>query len=427
MFGIIPPYFSAIAFLNMKKLRLTSAILLVTNTLFSQGRLVINNNAFIVIDNSAKVVVENSATTGVTTLGTGGNIVTESEFDQVIWNIGTSTGNYVMPFTSQGTFTKIPFTANITGAGVGVGRIAFSTYPGATWDNNTYRPSDVTHMFDYNTNSVNNSDHVIDRFWVIDALGYGTKPTATFQFTYRDVEHTQVGNNIVEANLGAQRFNNNGNIWGDYLPIGVTNTVANTTSAVPVSPANFFRSWTLSEITNPLAVELAYFKSVCDKEGVLLEWQTLTETDVDHFEIYHVDSNADRTLLAEVAAQNAPNSNYGYHSAQFREGIFELVEVSANETKTTKGQLTANCLSASNWIHYDPSGQSLVVSVESSQEDILPLKLYDAAGKLVFVQNVDIHEGNNLIALPIQNVCNGMYQLISDSALNAFRLKFAIY
>jgi hypothetical protein len=411
----------------MKKLKITSAILLLAATAYSQGRLVINDNAFVVIDNTAKVVVENSAANGVTTLGTGANIVTESEFDQVIWNVGTSTGNYVMPFTSQGTFTKIPFSANITGAGVGVGRIAFSTYPGPTWDNNTYRPSDVTHMFDYNTNSVNNSDHVIDRFWIIDALGYGTKPSATFQFTYRDVEHTQVGNNIVEASLGAQRFHPGPNVWGDYLPQGVTNVALNTTSAVPVSSANFFRSWTLSETTNPLAVELAYYKSVCDKAGVLLEWKTLTESEVDHFDLYHVDINATRTLLTQVPAQNIPNSTYSYHSSQFRDGIFELVEVSQDGQETTKGQLSANCLSTANWIHFDPAGQSLILGISSGQDELLPLKLYDAAGKLVFVQDIQVHEGMNQVVLPLQTISNGMYQLISDSVQNPFRMKFAIY
>lgn len=414
-------------FENMKRLFLALIVTSCGLSAHAQARLILNNNAFVVIDNTAKVVVENSATTGVSTLGTGGNIVTESEFDQVIWNIGTSTGNYVMPFTSQGTFTKIPFTAAITAAGTGAGRIAFSTYPGPIWDNNTYRPSDVTHMFDLNTNSVNNSDHVIDRFWIIDATGYTTKPTATFQFTYRDLEHTQVGNNIVEVNLGAQRFHPGPNIWGDYLPQGVTNAAANTTSNVPVSPANFFRSWTLSETTNPLAVELAYFKSVCEKEGVKLEWKTLTETDVDRFELYHVDANSIRNLLTEIPAQNSSNSLYTYHSSEYRDGIFELVEVSLDGIQTTKGQISANCLSAANWVHYDPAGQSLILGISSGQDEVLPLRLYDAAGKLVFVQDIQVNEGMNQVVLPLQTISNGMYQLISDSPVNPFRMKFAIY
>src|SRR3990167_8159187 len=105
------------------KLQFSAFLVLSSCTIFGQGRLILNNNAFMVVDNSAKVVIANPATNAVSTTGTGGNIVTESEFDQVIWNIGTSTGIYVITFTSQTTFTKIPFTANITAAGTGAGAV----------------------------------------------------------------------------------------------------------------------------------------------------------------------------------------------------------------------------------------------------------------------------------------------------------------
>lgn len=373
------------------------------------GRLILNNNAFIVIDNSAKLVVQNPATNAVTTMGTGGNIVTESEFDQVRWNIGTSTGTYVMPFTSGATFTKIPFTANITAAGSGAGHILFSTYPGPTFDNNTYRPSDVTHMFDYNTNSVNNSNHVIDRFWIIDAAGYTARPTATFQFTYRDVEHTQVGNAIVEADLGAQRFNSSTNQWGDYLPQGVTNTTANTTSNVPVSPANFFRSWTLSEVTNPLAAELAYFKSSCNGNTLVLSWQTLSESNIDRFEIEH-EENGQFVVIGMVAATGAGAGieNYSFVSAVNREGIFRLVEVDSDGNRILRSTISASCLSSDEVvISYVNNG--LVMQFDGAGESVETLSVFDASGKLVCQRQVGIDAGNNTVIVPELFLSHGMY------------------
>src|SRR3989338_3291331 len=67
------------------KLQFSAFLVLSSCTIFGQGRLILNNNAFMVVDNSAKVVIANPATNAVSTTGTGGNIVTESEFDQVIW------------------------------------------------------------------------------------------------------------------------------------------------------------------------------------------------------------------------------------------------------------------------------------------------------------------------------------------------------
>ena len=80
---------------------------------YSQGRLVINNNGFVVIDNSAFVVLQNSNPNALTTLGTGGNIVSEDEDDVIKWEIGLTTGTYTIPWTTN-SGTKIPLSINKT-------------------------------------------------------------------------------------------------------------------------------------------------------------------------------------------------------------------------------------------------------------------------------------------------------------------------
>ncbi|ASS49391.1 MAG: hypothetical protein A3D31_03285 [Candidatus Fluviicola riflensis] len=405
------------------KLQFSAFLVLSSCTIFGQGRLILNNNAFMVVDNSAKVVIANPATNAVSTTGTGGNIVTESEFDQVIWNIGTSTGIYVMPFTSQTTFTKIPFTANITAAGTGAGAIRFSTYPGPTWDNNTYRPSDVTHMWDYFSASFNNSLHVIDRFWIIDALSYGTKPTATFQFTYRDSEHLAVGNTIVESDLGAQRFNSSTNHWGDYLPQGVTNAVTNTTSNVPVSPTNFFRSWTLSEITFPLAAEIAYFKSSCTGDALVLEWQTLSESGLDHFEIEHLQNGQFAVIgFVQPTGAGAGIENYSFVSAVNREGVFQLVEVDIDGNRAVKSSISASCIATDNVIVSYSNG-GIIMSFDGAAESVEDLQIYDAGGRLVYHSDLSVSNGANTVVIPDLNLSHGMYMVRLKNGLNTINEK----
>lgn len=397
---------------------ISPTLVLLSFNLFSQARVIINDNAFIVIDNSAKLVVDNPATNAVTTVGTGGNIITESEFDQVLWRIGTSTGSYTMPFTSQTTFTKIPFTANITAAGTGAGVVYFSTYPGPTWDNNTYRPSDVTHMFDYFTATFNNSLHVIDRFWIIDASGYGTKPSATLQFTYRDSEHLAVGNTIVESDLGAQRFNNIGNVWGDYLPQGTTNTVANTTSNVPAIPANFYRSWTLSEITFPLAADVAYFKSSCTGSALVLDWQTISESNVDHFEIEHL-QNGQFAVIGFVQPTGSGNSieNYTFTSTVNREGVFQLVEVDTDGNRIVKSTISASCVATDDVIVSYSNG-GITMSFDGAAESMESLQIFDAAGRLVYVRDLNVANGANTVVIPDLNLSHGMYMVRMKNGLN---------
>lgn len=410
--------------MHIQRVLTITGLLLACQSFLAQGRLVLSNNAYLVIDNSAKVVVENPSANAIATTGTGGNIVTESEFDQVIWRIGASTGTYVMPFTSQAAFTKIPFTVNITAPGTGSGVIAFSTYPGPVWDNNSYRPTDVTHMFDNNTNSVNNSNHVIDRFWIIDATGYGTKPSATFQFTYRDIEHLQAGNAIIEAALGAQRFNSSTNQWGDYLPQGITNAATNTTSNVPVVPANFFRSWTLSETTTPLAAELAYFKSSCSDNALLLEWQTLSESDADHFEIEHYENGQFVVIGFEPALGGNGINNYTFQSTVKREGTFQLVEVDTDGNRTVKSGLSASCIATDHVVvSYNGVSDNLLLSFDGAAEAVETLRLYDAAGKLIYESDLQIANGPNTIVVPGLDLSHGMYMLRLRNGLNELNEK----
>src|SRR5580704_17528349 len=88
----------------------------------AQARLVMNNDAFLVINDSAYVVLENGSPNAITTLGSGGDIISEGEFNRIKWNIGTDTGTYIIPY-SKAIRAKVPFTMDITSAGTGAGSI----------------------------------------------------------------------------------------------------------------------------------------------------------------------------------------------------------------------------------------------------------------------------------------------------------------
>jgi hypothetical protein len=379
-------------------------------------------SSYLVIDNQAKLVVETGTPNAIANSGLGG-IITESEFDQVIWSVGTNTGTYTMPFVSQGTFTQIPFTSNITAPGIGSGRIAFSTYPGATWDNNTYRPSNVTHMGNIAIN-VNNSDNVIDRFWIIDALNYTTKPTAVFSFTYRDVEHLQVGNTIVESNLGAQRFNSSTGAWGDYLPQGTTNVASNVTSGVPVSPSNFFRSWTLSEIFQPLGVDVVAFYAVCDNDVVTLNWDTEQEFNVDYFMV-ELFNGVSYDLIEKVEASGSQNSQYSVSVGPRSTGSFRLSEVDVDGVVTEKGNLYVNCLKDNEMITYINDG--ILITYESIGLNTEPFAIYDMSGRVVYTSSIDLKNGTNTVFIPQIALAEGAYVAQIGSGSHLLKQRFIKY
>lgn len=258
--------------------------MIVANKIYSQGRIIFNNDGFVVLKNSAYLVVANSSTNAITTSGSGGNVISEGENNRVKWTIGTSTGTFVVPFTKSSTANKIPLSIAINTAGVGSGDIVFSTYGGATWDNNTYLPTGVTNIGSLIGGS-NNSANVIDRFWMIDAQGYTTKPSPTIAFTYIDNEWSAAGNSVVEASLFAQRYSSTLNDWGMWFgAFGTANITSNTVSTGTVASADFFRVWTLVNQSSPLPIELLYFKASCEKTNLLnFEWATATESNNDFF------------------------------------------------------------------------------------------------------------------------------------------------
>jgi hypothetical protein len=234
----------------------------------ASAQLVMPNSTYIVMTggtqaNPTSLVLTNPAPAGITNTGTGW-IISENEFNQVDWNIGTNTGTYVVPF-GYGSTDALPVTCNITAAGVGSGKIKFATYHTATWDNFSYEPSDVTNMTDYSV--ANFSDNAVDRFWILDAQGYTTKPTPTIKFSYiRSGGSSEIAspNYIVESTLLAQRYNSGINEWYDFFGATGTNlTIINTgtVSSGSITPAGFYRSWTLfndsSEITGVPQVNIA--------------------------------------------------------------------------------------------------------------------------------------------------------------------------
>lgn len=402
----------------------------------SQARLVINNDAWVRIDNAAWVVLENPASTALQTLGTGGNIRSEGEFNRIRWQIRNSTGVYIVPFTTANG-VKMPLTYEVTTAGSNdaTASIAFSTFNygvvgPVNWNNDTYRPSDVTHMFNYWVGSpLNNSDNVVDRFWEIDpyAAGYAytAKPTVRLGFTYDPgaaIGDVRTGNAITGASVvGAQRFNPNGNMWGDYWPAGTWAAGAvNSVTNVDVPASHFFRSWTLSNILQPLPVELVRFDAQCMGGQVIVSWSTASENGSDHFEVQRSADGVVFETIGEVAASGHSASLIDYSFTDDRPlstGYYRVVEVDV-DGMDWESEIAATSCSRTGHTHIVTAwdgGDALNVLVEASNDQVHLVRLFDAAGKEVWnAMNVPLAQGQNTLSIPTQGIAFGVYTVRFD-------------
>lgn len=415
----------------------------------AQARLILNNDAWLRIDNGAWVVLENPANTALQTMGSGGNIRSEGEFNRIRWQIRNSTGVYTVPYTSANN-VKMPFTYEVTAAGSNdaTASICFSTfnYGGIgpnNWDNDTYRPSDVTHMFNYWVGSaLNNSGNVVDRFWEVDpgAAGYAytSKPTIRLGFTYDPGAATgevRTGNVITGASqVGAQRFNAPAGLWGDYWPSGTwTAGAVNTVTSVDVAPSNFFRSWTLSNILEPLPVELVRFDATCDKGRVLLAWITGSESNSDRFEIERSADGSLFEVLGTVHAAGNSQSPINYTFVDERPlstGYYRLHQIDADGSGTYSELRATACNTGGGTyiVNAWDGGNDLLVLVQTSGDQEHLVRLFDAAGKEVWnANNVPLADGVNTLRIPQYDLAFGIYTIRFDGPEGPMTRRVALY
>jgi hypothetical protein len=397
-----------------------------------------DNNPYIFITNGACLVVDNTAANGIITQNPAGagNIVTEAENNRVVWKINTGTGNYVVPFTYSG--TKIPLTFNIGTAGAGAGSVIFSTYhtvasnnlPYATYDGtNTIPNVNDQHGFD-------NSSKILDRWWIIDAGSYGTKPAATITFTYINAEWAASSNIITEGNLQAQPFDSNLILWDPAMLYGSDAGLGGATgnvSGATVPVANLFRTWVLVDKDIPLPVELLSFTATCRNEEVVLNWSTASETNNDFFTIEKSNDAVTWTILTTVTGAGYSNS-LNYYSAlddQPYAGItyYRLKQTDFDGTYTYSQEVSTSCDENSPFtvqvLNLNISHElQLIFSAEEGEQYIF--SLYDMQGKLLMNKSTIAISGTNEIHISLDDISEGIYLIALQNSEKFFGQKILL-
>ncbi len=390
------------------------------------AQLYLNNGGKIRIDggtsgNPIFVVLNPPPTTPIITNGAGNGIIMEDEFNRLQYNLGTASTAITVPYMSLAS-EPIPLTLAPTAVGVGAGNIRFSAkvppVRATGFDNLTYRPSDVNNM-NALPNVTNNSAKTIDRFWIIDANGYTTKPAVNLAFTYIDAEHATNGSNsITEANLRAQRYNSTTNDWGgyvEYLPTGTIDVATNVVSGVAVTPSNFFKSWTLNDNSVPLPIELINFEVNCINNQTVLNWCTASETNNNYFTIEH---SSNGNLFNEIGFVLGQGTTSNKHCYQFTSSI-NLQGVNYYRIKQTDydGKISySNIVTSSDCgkgntqpviTNNGTRNVGLIFNVEGSSN--YELVIYNSLGQIMESKTIPVNTGSNQISVRLNNVAEAVY------------------
>jgi hypothetical protein len=430
------------------------------------ARLVLNSSAFgesFIVFGAAPttttyLVVNNPATNAITQLpavGTG-NIKSEHQNNRIRWRNNGVTGVYNIPWISQANL-KIPFTIEKVTAGTGAHdstSFVLSTFnhlvtAGAQWDNTLYLPTGVTHMNDFFLGSPDNSMNAVNRFWIVDpkATGwaYTTAPDAEMTFVNDDgididiagatpgVDRDAIlpGSNATPTQLQAQRFNPGLNKWGDYQS-SIFGTFSNyapnspsvgrsTVSNVEVNNANFYRSWTLSNVDQPLPIELTNWNGECTGEKVELTWTTSTETGNAFFTIEKSATGDGWEEIARVEGAGTSTSSQTYtYFDEAASGLsyYRLSQTDIDGRVRILGIVAAGC-NADNTeiVNAWDDGAVLNVTVSSTTANVYDVILTDAQGKVMVNQaSQAINKGFTPLRLSKNGIATGLYVITLQNA-----------
>jgi Secretion system C-terminal sorting domain len=395
----------------------------VRNTLTLDGILNLNGYKFIVENSATNAIVQNAPISSkhIRSESTNGNA-------RLQWNIGNAGNgsNYRFPFGNAAGH-DVAFTFQVTSAGAqsGTGNITVATYPTAA-DNTPWANTVSAMNFEDGGSGVQAS---ADRWWVVDANNYSTKPTSTMVFKYSDND-INIANNpiLVEDSLKAQRWDANLVVpsgvggWNPPDFFAGTNTANTAANTVTVSGVTNYSPWVLhdgsSGSNSPLPVSLVDFKGACSNGNVVLTWVTATEVNNDYFEIQRSVDGANYTTVGIVDGAGTSNTMLSYSfiddSPSAAGAYYRLNQVDfnlENETFAPKyiscGDVPANSIG----LYPNPADNLVNVSINLANADRGAILIYNAVGQLIANDVVNLGVGSNNLPVNTAGLAQGHYFL----------------
>ncbi|MBS1651684.1 MAG: T9SS type A sorting domain-containing protein [Bacteroidetes bacterium] len=369
--------------------------------------------------NSNTLQITNPALGAIT--NGGGYIISETNAmvnpSVVRWFMRASTGAHVYPFGTTGG-VSIPFTFNVTTAMPSTSAyIDVSTRPTAASNNVPWaglsNVAAVSFFYCPNNSTSGNtcaSNSVIDRWWDITN---SSAVTGDLTFTYRGAENTLLAP-LNTGNIGAQFWN--GSAWiGNNSTFGSAAAVTSGTGQVTAVGMSTFCPWVLSSVTIPLPIDLLDFSANCKNANtLLLNWSSITETNLLYFDILNSSDGVSFSKIATVNANGNSNTlqNYAYTVNNKNEfgPYYRLRMVDADYTSRQSKVIFSSDCNASNTIPnlYYNEQSGIVLTANSSINTNYTLLIMDASGKIINQNTFDIQQGYNSFNVKPQ-LANGIY------------------
>jgi len=177
-------------------------------------------------------------------------------------------------------------------------------------------------------------------------------------------------------------------------------------------------NWTLAESSVALPVEYTFFRVGCADNAPIINWQTATEINTDHFEIQRSVNGANWTTIAtqKAAGQSRTLQDYSYTDrAQVSSGkvFYRILSVDKDGRKKYTEAKSSACGSTENWHAWpNPVQQQLYIRLTTEEAYKTSMQLFDNRGTLVRQWQKSLARGVNQFTVDMQDLAAGTYHLI---------------
>ena len=369
--------------------------------------------------NQRKLIITNPALGAITS--STGYIQSEHQAPTntsiVQWNVGTSTGNYTVPFGKAA--TRIPLTINILSAMSSASdNFQVSTRSTAT-SNNTPLSTGVTSISDpFLTPVVSIADDaVIDRWWDFQ---WSANASAGITFSYLGSENTMISTYTV---VTAKYWN--GTTWTPSLGLGSApaQSFGVGTESTGTNPSMSFAANTYTPMllfATPilaLPIELAKWETTCDQNKSQLSWTTASENNIAFFTIQKSEDGIQFTNAGNINSQGNSSQfqSYSWTDNSTSPSYYRLMQTEMNGTEKMIGPtIFSNCgenfTESEIALFPNPTSGSGNLQLTSATGGEIILTVYDPKGALVKNEIIPVQKGKNNLNFYLE-AAPGIYQI----------------
>lgn len=252
----------------------------------------------------------------------------------------------------------------------------------------------------------NNS--AVNQYYTKSGISY-TIPARHFHFWINDSR--------VEFDAGNYNFSANGlavdNEINALLIQGKNES--DNTSEDPANDILTISNLNIQSVSATLPVSLTSFTGKLVNNGVLLNWQTVSESNNSHFDILRLSTeNNNPTKIGEVVGKGNSTSlvNYNFTDQQPLTGVnyYQLRQVDYDGKSTLSEIIPVKVgLNDTQFYVYQATSENYNASFYAENVLAVNLMLLDLNGRVLNDQKVSLQKGNNTIALNQHSLSPGIY------------------